>query len=164
MCALSDGNSRCKCCIAEAFFPHYHDNLYISPNQNVFQSELCNTKPDRKILRAIQQVQSVISPPPPRINYSTSQYNKWAHKLPPTGDPVCSKKTDKHSSNVLRHIYTQFPWASSQTLMDTRSKVLRELNGPPPDYKNTTAYGRRRTQGGKTTLSPPRNEYKISVT
>lgn len=75
---------------------------------------------------------------------------------------MCSKKTDKHSSNILWHIYTQSPWASSQTLMSTVSKVVRELNGSPPDYKNTAACDRRQTQGEKK-ASPPRNKYKISV-
>lgn len=41
-------------------FSDHHDDFYIFQNQNLFQSFLCNIKPDMKITQAIQQVTSVI--------------------------------------------------------------------------------------------------------
>lgn len=49
------------------------------------------------------------------MNSSHSHYNKWAHQLPPSGETVCSNKTDKLGSNVLQHDYIQFSRASNQT-------------------------------------------------
>lgn len=97
-----------------------------------------NTKPDIKISCAIQQVTSLFFSL--RREHWKGHYNKWVHKLLPIPDSVCSNKTDKHSSNVLQHVYSQFSCGSHQMLIHTISKVIRKLNGSPLHYKNFTVY------------------------